>query len=334
MGAGGLKKHLRRYPRAYAALKRTKASIVQHRPRHVLKPGEYVRFIQAQLQYFQVHELAHKGVKRDPGTIIAVVVHLYYPEVWPIIDKQLSALHGRSFDIFITFPSQNRAFARNIEQTYSHHGRIYAYEMPNWGRDVLPFMRLAPLLLDKGYAYVLKLHTKRSPHRTDGSDWMTRIVSSLVPDEDRTVDELFEVLADPRTGLIGPAGEYYSMGVNFEANGPHLTKLLNKLYAPDVSHSILQTNRTTHGFFGGTMFWARLEALAPIFTQRMSLLGYEPERSQIDATRAHAMERVFSLVQQIEKRKLYEIDRSGVREVVYDSGQVPDWSHIYIGPKE
>lgn len=49
-------------------------------------------------------------------------------------------------------------------------------------------------------------------------------------------------------------------------------------------------------FPSGSMFWVRLEALRPMLDAHLDEWEFEPEASQIDATMAHAVERIFALV--------------------------------------
>lgn len=269
-------------------------------------------------------------VDRPEKTLTAVVLHLYYTESWPLFAEKLSALQGHPYDLFITLPEHNVGFAPEI---YKLFPRAYVVVTPNRGRDVLPFLRVLPVLVENGYQYVLKLHTKKSTHRTDGSEWLGEMIDGLLPQKSRVVNALYETLKDPATGVVGPSGQYVSLSVNFEANGMHMTNILKRLYGKKVSYDVLQLERSKHGFFAGTMFWARLDAIAPILKYPLKTSRFESEKGQIDATLAHAIERVLCLIPQVNQKKLYEVGVNNVRPTAYDSGHVPDWSAVYIGPK-
>jgi hypothetical protein len=81
------------------------------------------------------------------------------------------------------------------------------------------------------------------------------------------------------------------------------------------------------------MFWARLDAIKPILDRKLKVSRFDSEKGQIDATFAHAIERVFCLVPQIEKKNLYEIGPRGVNKIDYKTTNIPNWSDVYIGPK-
>lgn len=256
----------------------------------------------------------------------AVIVHLYYPESWLNIDKLLHRIEF-PFDLFVTLPKKEFEFSGEILNKWP--GAI-VLEVPNRGRDVLPFLRTARNMRINGYEYILKLHSKKSTHRKDGLDWFSEITNNLLPAE-RSKD-IESMLNNSSTALIGPAGQYVSLSVNFDANGMHMTEILKRIFNKKTANKILQTERAQHGFFAGTMFWARLDALEPILSINWAVSKFEQESGQIDATFAHAMERIFCLVPQIERKNLYEINNKAIKEIEYDQGVIPDWSDVYIGP--
>lgn len=177
---------------------------------------------------------------------LAVVVHVYYPESWPHIKDKLQQSLGDAFDLFITLPEHNTAFAKTITAEYPESVILIT---PNRGRDILPFLRVAERLQTLGYMHLLKLHTKKSTHRTDGADWFNDLLSNLLPRNPKVLKALMATLNDKDTGIVGPADQYMQLTVNFEANGARMTQLLNKLYSKDTTHNTLQLGREDHGFF-------------------------------------------------------------------------------------
>jgi lipopolysaccharide biosynthesis protein len=280
--------------------------------------------------YIYKRALRNTDIRRNPSTKIAIVLHLYYPEAWTLIKPRLKPLESFGFDLFVTIPSHNILFGDVIRVDYSN---AYIIESPNQGRDVLPFLVMASEIEKAGYLYILKLHSKKSTHRKDGGDWFENILEHLVPSTQEGVNKLLQVIDKSNTAIIGPAGQYVSLTVNFEANGMHMTRVINKLYSNAKSFKVLQQDRKDYGFFAGTMFWARIDAIKPIVDMNYRAYQFESEKGQIDGTFAHALERIFCLVPEIEGRKIYEIEENSIREVKYSSGSVPDWSDVYIGPK-
>jgi len=310
-------------PAAYRAVSEAKAAS-RHYLRLRLKDASETRRITSHYKD-KVHP---SSIKRQPTTKIAVVLHLYYTESWWMFKAALKNLH-QPYDLFISLPDHQLEFADKVRADYKH---AYIFESPNRGRDVLPFMQIASKLESMGYEYVLKMHSKKSPQRKDGSKWFKQLVSNLLPAKPEVMAKLIKTLDQPNTGIIGPKGQYISLMVNFPANGPRIAEALSNIYYPKLTDKVIRSRRQ-YGFFAGTMFWARLDALRPVLARDFKVNRFDPERGQIDATFAHALERVFCLVCEIEKRDLYEVSTRGLKKMDYKTDNIPDWSAVYIGPK-
>ncbi len=289
--------------------------------------SNYKSSLKMSQQYNQINQLLMNSVVRSKETKIAVVVHLFYEESWILIEKKLKNL-SIPFDLFISIPSSNTRIINNIKKKYQ---LAYIYITPNKGRDVLPFVKILPIINDKGYSYVLKLHSKKSTHRVDGQEWMTNMISSLLPDKKQVLDDLLSILEKKSTGIIGPEDQYISLIVNFQANGTLMTKTLKIIYKNRKKvFNILQKNRKNYGFFAGTMFWIRLDNFKSIINYNFKLSDFELENGQIDGTFAHALERVFCLIHEINGKKIYEISPSSIKSIGYKTTNIPDWANVQI----
>jgi lipopolysaccharide biosynthesis protein len=253
----------------------------------------------------------------------AVVIHLYHLERWPLFHEALLRLreNGCEYDLFITLPPTNIHFTDTIKQSFSE-ARVV--QLRNHGRDVRPFMIVATLLKEMGYTATLKLHSKKSTHRSDGKEWLEGMVRDLVPQSITIQRRLEELLHSKKTGVIGPSDVYYPLSVNFPANGVHMSRVCNKIFSKKVSYEVLQKNRKAYGFFAGTMFWVRLDAIDQLFAPRF--WRFEKEAGQIDGTFAHALERLYCVVPEVAGRALYEVGSKGVVRRSYESSHIPDWS--------
>lgn len=265
------------------------------------------------------------------GTDLAVIIHLYYPELWPGLEKNLKNIPSE-YLLIITYPFKN---SNVVEDMFKSYDKVALCALPNRGRDILPFMFALKAASNAGYRRILKLHTKKSPHRTDGKDWSDNMVSNLLPNK-RVVSEVLNQLNEPETGLIGPRDEYLSLSVNFEANGTHMTQLIKKIYGITLSQKVLQAHRQEYGFFAGSMFWANTSTLMPLINSHyFNKALFEKEAGQVDATFAHALERVFSLVAEIQNKSMYQVSEDGLQQLSYASGSIPDWSNVYVAePKK
>jgi lipopolysaccharide biosynthesis protein len=276
-------------------------------------------------------ESEFKGLKqsvfeRSSGVNTVVVLHLFYLEAWESLLPRLKRLS--SFDLVVTMPKQNLHFETDIKTEFPN-ARVVL--VPNRGRDVLGFVGLLPLLAAAGYKSVLKVHSKKSTHRTDGGLWLNDMLDKLMPADVKLQNTLFETLALPDTAVVGPDGHYVSLRVNFDPNKHYLLKSLSAYYGKRQAQKIL-TLRSNYGFFAGTMFWARIDAFKAFSRQKYGPRHFDFETGQIDSTLAHALERLFCLVPAIEKKNIYKISEKDVKKIPYKTTNIPDWSDVYIEP--
>lgn len=278
--------------------------------------------IKDNILFGNLKKIDFSGKKEDVDC--AVIVHLYYLESWEDIKKAISRINA--FDLVVTIPKKNKEFIPTILKVNSNAKIII---VPNRGRDVLSFVALAPILKKAGYNYVLKIHSKKSTHRTDGSVWLNDMLKKLIPDNEG-LENIKTLIKKQDSAIIGPAGHYISLKVNFEPNRHYLLYSLKKYYGKAKAEKIIK-NKNSYGFFAGTMFWANLNNLKTITSTGYTPRHFDIEKGQIDATLAHALERLFCVVPEIELKKIYEIDEGIIKEVKYKTNNVPDWSDVYIG---
>ena len=251
-----------------------------------------------------------------------VILHLYYTDMWPYFEKKLRVIG--EYELIITMPEHKRKETPKDIISRPNTRTIYS---KNRGRDILPFLSAMKAVNTQQYGAILKLHTKKSPHYNSGDRWLDQMVESLVALSKHDREKLF----DESCSMIGPRGHYYSLVVNYEANGVRIDRVMKKFVGKKTQHEITQVNRSKYGFFGGSMFWIHPEYLEHILTVlKPHRWQFEREAGQVDGTYAHAIERIFSLVAEAEGKKLYDVDSRGqVTSVPYASGQVPAWSDHY-----
>lgn len=253
---------------------------------------------------------------------LAVVIHLFYTENWTLFRSKLNNLAGIDFELIVTVPESNLSFCQKITAEYPN---AIIVAVPNRGRDVLPFIKVASVLEQHGIGYVLKFHSKKSTHWEGGQDWLEGMMERLLPSKRSSLDLILKALEDKNTGIIGPSDVYYPLTINFPANGAHMTKVIGRLYDKRAAHDILQVRRGEFGFFGGTMFWARLDSIKPLLSYGVH--RFEAEAGQVDGTFAHALERLFCLVPEIDTREMYELNADGIlSHRNYQSKNIPEWS--------
>lgn len=253
---------------------------------------------------------------------LAVIVHLFYTNNWPLFSRKLIALSAiEKFDLFITIPESNQNFISKIRKIFPE---TVIYTVPNRGRDVLPFIKVANLLLKNGYDRVLKFHSKKSTHWDGGQDWLKHTMDALIPDDENKISEIVKLSMRKTTGVIGPKEYYYSSRVNLEANLASEYLILNDNFGRERAIKIMDEQVDRYGFFGGTMFWLNLEAVRELIGYGTSM--FEREAGQIDGTFAHALERLFTIFPEVKGDNVYAVEPDGsVKVVKYSDGKIPDW---------
>lgn len=255
---------------------------------------------------------------------LAVVIHLFYPELWSNIENHLKRIDN-PFDLFVTLPEHNRCFEPTLKRFKPDVTTLVA---PNRGRDVLPFIMLADRLHAGGYRSMLKLHSKKSTHWDGGDKWFNELLDTLLPARREVIKDILKALRRPKTGLVGPKGHYYDLRVNYPANRAQLGSILRQTLS---ERSSLEIDRRPeeYGFFGGSMFWINLESIEGILKQHYGPDKFQGERGQIDGTFAHALERAFNIVPEANGMDFYQSSPLGVERIRYDAGMIPEWSDLY-----
>ncbi len=225
---------------------------------------------------------AHLRSKSASSPPVHAVIHAWYPEVLGEILATLSS-NSITWSLVVTTSADHEDEVRRILLRWNIQFRIFVID--NRGRDILPFLIAADSLIESGVKFVLKLHTKRSPHRRDGDIWRRDLVSKLADSGQAETAAL--LLRDrPDIGMIAPEGHVISLDNYWGANKVTTQGLARRLGLPEID-TVDQT------FVSGSMFWVRLDAIRPILDAHLAAGDFEVEDGQVDGTMAHAMERIF-----------------------------------------
>lgn len=212
------------------------------------------------------------------------VVHAWYPEVLRGVLTKLRT-SGLECKLIVTTSPEKEAEVRAVLQSEGSDAELHVAE--NRGRDILPFLRLAYRLREDGQDLVLKLHTKRSPHLLEGDRWREEILQSLLSPQN--VPRILEAFRrEANLGLVAPDGHLLPITGHLGANADTVDYLARRMGIP-------ASEEASFHFISGSMFWVRLDALAPILDAHLDEWEFEAEKGQIDGTLAHALERTFAL---------------------------------------
>jgi lipopolysaccharide biosynthesis protein len=220
----------------------------------------------------------------------AVIIHCYYIDLYQdYIDRLSCALNLDSVDIYITTDTLEKAVAiRSISPSATID------VLPNIGRDIRPFLHILASISENGLCYqsCLKLHTKKSLYRPDGSELRERLLNSLLARS--TVDKaLSEIKYSSDIGLICPKD---AMIEHLDPNGDRLRYNFDNI---QYLCGKIGIDFEPSWFPAGSMFWFSQPCFFPL--NALKKLAWEPEIGLVDGTFAHAVERIFAVL--VEKQK-------------------------------
>ena len=217
-------------------------------------------------------------------TTTAVLIHLYYIDLLDEVAAYLANLI-LPYDLIVTTP-----FEQDVASIYDALSgdpeTTTVIVVENRGRDIGPFVSVCRAGLLDSYRAVLKIHTKKSSYSRQGETWRRSILSDLIGNSYAALRSI-ELLEREGVGIVGPSRYYLTNERYWGANRLALEQICRHVM-PDAAPVSL-------GFFGGSMFWFRPDALADLKALPEEALRFEPENGMLDGTLAHALERSFCL---------------------------------------
>lgn len=225
-----------------------------------------------------------------PEGRIAVHAHIFYADIAAEFADYLGRMPF-AFDLFVSVPSEDiRVTCEALLSRLPKVLHLKTAVVPNRGRDMAPmFCTFGEDL--RHYDFLAHIHTKKSLYN-DGATlgWREYLLEQLLGSPFH-IRKVFALLSqDTGIGLVYP--QNYSK-LPYWAN----TWLSNKPMARAWCQRLGIDDMPT-GYFdypAGSMFWARKEALKPLFDAGLTLQDFPVETGQQDATLAHCLERLFAL---------------------------------------
>ncbi len=215
----------------------------------------------------------------------AVILHLYYPELWDEINTYLANLQGE-FDFFVSIPNNVKFDAQQILQPYP---QAFIYRCENQGRDIAPFLKIFSALYPLNYQYICKIHTKKTTHRENGEQWRKDLLNKLLGSS-QAIQEAKKVLDSKITiGLLAPKGHILSSNQFMAENKENVASLAQKA-------GISFEGEPNFDFIAGSMFWFKPLALSPLVFMNIKDEDFGPEKGLKDGTLAHSFERFIGLL--------------------------------------
>jgi hypothetical protein len=219
---------------------------------------------------------------------ILAVIHGFYPDITGAILAELEALHI-PMRILVTTDLTEKV--EEIEACLDRLGMAGDVLLcPNRGRDVAPFLIEGGRFAGDAEV-ILHLHSKKSLHDEIYADWGSFLRRNLIGSRE-IVLSILNVLQDSNVGLV--YSDHFSEVVglrNWGFDFGAARQLLGRLGISLDADAPLE-------FPTSTMFWARREALDPLFKAGLRYEDFDEEAGQVDGTLAHAIERSFLFITQ------------------------------------
>lgn len=226
-----------------------------------------------------------------PEGTIAVHAHVFYGDLAGEIATYLRHMPF-DYDLFVSVPDESTK--RTCLQAFGalpHRNSLTVEIVPNRGRDLAPLFCAFDARLQH-YNFIAHVHTKKSLYnegRTTG--WREYLLEGLLGSP-QSIRRIFRLLTDDQhTGMVYPQTyvtvPYYAH--TWLANRSEGTRWCHRIGIGDIPT----------GYFdmpAGSMFWARTEALRPLFTAGLAWQDFPEERGQTDGTLAHTIERLLGIV--------------------------------------
>lgn len=238
----------------------------------------------------QLHTLTHEKpafiAQTEPGNNrIAIVIHAFYLDVFEEILQHLETIDKKTIKLFVTTPDKQVAMVTSqlTEKGYD----FTCFGVNNRGRDILSFLKILPEIYNQNFVYLVKVHTKKSVHRADGTHWRNDLYAKLLG-QPVLAENIRFLQRHPEIGILAPEDHLVSMDHYLAFNEKYIRNLAARLGME--METVLQLP-----FVAGSMFSARTHALIPLLLLNLVEEDFEPEQGQLDGTLAHAIERMFSV---------------------------------------
>ena len=219
---------------------------------------------------------------------VAVIVHVFYPEMWP----ELAACIGNLgvCDLTVTYVDESAVAVARRDFPNATFVRC-----ENRGYDVWPFVMALKALDLSRYDLVVKLHTKRNIDRAhvfamggtrlNGSAWRDRLLGFVKTPA--AWAKTLTAFGDPRVGMVAGRQVVFGRKESGKACYDAAVRELQDKFAISARRGGI--------FVGGTMFAVRAALLHPFADFPFAAEMFAPGGGHESTTYAHLMERMLGL---------------------------------------
>ncbi|MDR6450271.1 glycosyltransferase involved in cell wall biosynthesis/ubiquinone/menaquinone biosynthesis C-methylase UbiE/predicted nucleic acid-binding Zn-ribbon protein [Paraburkholderia terricola] len=218
----------------------------------------------------------------------ALHIHVFYPDALQNLVERL-AMNQFACDLFISVPNEVVAAEVSAAVYAVARGHVDVRVVPNRGRDIGPFLTEFRESFS-GYDVIGHVHTKKSVDLNDpvlAQRWSGFVLENLIGGRYAAADEILAHFGEqPRLGIVYADDPHLQGWSDNQSFGQALAERMGISSLPQGDFS----------FPVGTMFWARPQALQPLFDLALDWSAYPEEPLPYDGSMLHAIERLLPLV--------------------------------------
>ncbi|MEM9282212.1 MAG: rhamnan synthesis F family protein [Verrucomicrobiota bacterium] len=226
--------------------------------------------------------LPPKIEKFPPSSKRAVVLHLYYHDLWDEFESSLRELEGDYELICTIVAEQNDDFNETAKKILQFKRNARCFEFPNHGRDIFPFVHLINQGILDDYELIAKVHSKKSPHRKDGEVWRRDLVAGVLP---KQAEQTWVTFLESETASCAVAPGQIEKDSQLGWPNRNRTSELARRIGLAIEDLPLE-------YPAGSMYLVKPEIISSLKELSLEMDDFEVECGQIDGTTAHAVERL------------------------------------------
>lgn len=228
---------------------------------------------------------------------ILIIAHLYYDDIWEYAFNYLKNIPSH-IDILITTDSDYKKefFNENIANNLENNVKVIKVE-PR-GRDIAALL-VGSKDIVKDYDYFCFMHDKKSQGKefiTVGATFRDVLWENNLASPDYINGIIKEFDANPSLGLIVPPRIYHGTYFYTYTNNYWTLcydEVLDLLDRMEINSKI---SRDAPPLAIGNCFWAKYDALKPLFDLNWDYVDFPEEPMPADGTVSHALERIHGYV--------------------------------------
>jgi glycosyltransferase involved in cell wall biosynthesis len=220
------------------------------------------------------------------GLRVGLHVHAHYADLFPDIVDRLSRNRTRP-DLLISVTDE-LARRRIAGRLADYEGRVDLRIVPNRGRNIGPLLTEFGESLSRNYDVIGHLHTKKTAGVRDaaiGRNWHRFLLENLLGGKAPMADIILgRMAADPGVSMVFPDDPHH---VGWGKNRDFVGNILSDWGMSPPPQEF--------AFPIGAMFWARPEALKPLFDLKLRVEDYPEEPLPHDGSVLHGLERLLGI---------------------------------------